>query len=86
MVQGHLTSTEQVRRWYATASHRATPTQGSDMPVVPYGTGHLRKVGAATTGCGLPAMNWPIFWELLIDDATDLCSDCKRTARLEVGP
>jgi len=85
MVQERPRSRERVRQWYVTASHRVVPAGGSDVPEVPYGTSHLRKVGAATTGCGLPAMYWPIFWDLAIQDAAELCNDCKWAARLESG-
>jgi hypothetical protein len=71
------------RQWYVTASHRTARRTGpgaSGVKEVPFGVGHVRQVGAAFTACGQPALDWPIFWDLSVDDPDNMCSDCKWTA------
>jgi hypothetical protein len=75
-----------VRHWYVTASHRKVrrTRQGAVGAMdVPFGLGHVRKVGSPITACGQPALDWPIFWDLSVNDPDDMCSECKWTAVFE---
>lgn len=67
-------------RWYITASHVLRLPPGSAPFEVPWGTSHLRQLGAAETACGLPAMNWPIFWDLNAETVEAVCETCQRKA------
>jgi hypothetical protein len=67
-------------RWYITASHVLRLPSGSDRFEVPWGTGHLRQVGSTDTACGLPALNWPIFWGLNAEDLASGCETCQQEA------
>jgi hypothetical protein len=71
------------RQRYVTASHRTvrrTRPGAAGAREVPFGVGHVRRVGASFTACGEPALDWPIFWDLPVDDPDNMCSDCKWTA------
>jgi hypothetical protein len=71
------------RHWYVTAPHRTvrrTRSGATGAKEVPFGVGHVRQVGAPFTACGEPALQWPIFWDLSLDDPDEMCSDCKWTA------
>jgi hypothetical protein len=70
------------RQWYVTASHRTvrrTRPGATGVKEVPFGVGHVRQVGASFTACGEPALDWPIFWDLSVDDPDEMCSECKST-------
>jgi hypothetical protein len=71
------------RQWYVTAPHRTINRDDGEPFEVPFGIGHVRKVGAPETACGLAALNWPILWDLDLDlaDAGAMCPDCKVAAR-----
>jgi len=71
-------NTDPKSRWLTTARHRAR--YGSPEP---YGTRHAQRVGAATTVCGLPSLQWPVFWDLpfhsRLVDACPICVEYVRT-------
>jgi len=72
-----------MRHWYVTASHRVnrrSPGEGWDLP---YGTAHLRVLGGWFTFCGEAAGLWPIFWDLRIEAADNLCNECARAAGMD---
>jgi len=49
----------------------------------PLGVRHAKKEGAQHTACGLPALNWKLFWHLPFR-ATDAeaCPDCREAVVL----
>jgi len=76
-------STARTRIWYVTASHRRVNRAGNGPFELPFGTAHVRKVGASETACGAPAQNWPIFWDLHGWSAEGMCTECRWVARLD---
>lgn len=70
-------------RWHVTASHRTVRRVGRRYQEMPYGPSHVRKLGAAFTACGRPALNWPLFWDLSVNDPDDMCAECRWTARVD---
>ena len=72
------------KRWYVTASHRRLDRTLTVPVEVPYGTSHVRAVGATVTACGEPAFEWPIFWDTEYDEVEDICRECRWTAHVEM--
>lgn len=75
--------TAHIHGWYVTGSHRLRSQSPSGPAEVPFGRAHLRQVGSSSTACGLPALNWPIFWDLAVNTPVDMCPECRWTAALE---
>lgn len=74
-----------VRRWYVTSAHRVV-RQERGSAVVPFAVGHLKEVGSAATACGLPALDWPIFWDLPLSQADNGCPECAGVLGLDLKP
>lgn len=67
--------------WYLTSPHiRRAPGVARE---VPFGTAHVKLLGAAFTACGQPASNWPVLWGTRLDEPEDFCPDCQWSARSE---
>lgn len=65
------------RTWYVTARHRRADASATDAYLVPFGPAHLREAGGADTACGLPALNWPIFWDVTPSPGLEMCIECR---------
>ncbi len=74
------------RTWQVTAPHRRVSWAGREAFEVPFGTAHLRRLNAASTACGAPALTWPIFWGLSLEQVTRPCLPCLRAAGQPVPP
>ncbi|MDO7868463.1 hypothetical protein [Nocardioides jiangxiensis] len=71
------------RGWVVVATHRGPWRAGGPHP---WGTAHLKRIGAAQTACGQPAQGWRGFWHL--DFRTDVdspCPACTAVLRAETG-
>jgi hypothetical protein len=68
--------------WYITASHRRIGRRRGPIDL-PFGVGHIRKVGSNVTACGLNATSWMIFWTTPVDDVENFCLDCDWVRRVE---
>jgi hypothetical protein len=71
------------RTYYITASHRRIDRTADEPHELPFGVAHVRTAGGPHTVCGVPALNWPIFWGLTATDPDNLCLECKVVARRE---
>jgi hypothetical protein len=70
------------RGWVVVASHR-----GPDRPdgPRPWGTAHVKPIGAAHTACGEPTRTWRAFWHLdFRTDVDDRCQACVAAVRSEL--
>lgn len=66
-----------VPRWFVTARHGVRVAQGSKTQWPPFSTHHAREAGSAVTRCGLPALDWAIFWEMPFDAFGEgACCEC----------
>lgn len=78
-----MKTTAGVKRLYVSAAHRRLDRTFVVPMEVPFGTSHVREVGSSHTACGLPALNWPIFWDTEYDEVDDICRECRWHARME---
>ena len=70
------------RGWVVVAPHRAPQRAGGPHP---WGTAHLKLIGATHTACGEPAHGWHGFWHLdFRTDLDDTCEDCASAVRSEL--
>lgn len=74
------------RTWYVTAKHGRVNRSVTDAYVVPFGPAHLREAGGADTACGLPALNWPIFWDVTPSPGLEMCIACRHVSQVGQGP
>jgi hypothetical protein len=73
-------------RWFVTSPHRVA--RGTEEGWIPYGVRHARQVGSSWTECRLPALGWPMFWEMpFLEERTLLCAGCRAAViHAEYGP
>ena len=67
--------------WVVTAAQKEsklTPTR------VPWGTAHVKQLGAMYTACGVPSANWYVFWEQRL--GTNVCRACREVVAGVAGP
>ena len=50
--------------WFVTGRHRALCKDANGVSWRPYAEHHARRVGDRLTLCGLPAYEWPMFWDM----------------------
>ena len=70
--------------WFATAAHRVRVKSGHPQngALLPWGTVHGRRLGAAQTACGVACLTWPIFFDVDVryESSLEVCADCRRLA------
>ncbi|KQY55832.1 hypothetical protein ASD11_15130 [Aeromicrobium sp. Root495] len=75
--------------WFATAAHKVKaedrdPALGS---LVPWGTVHWKRLGSALTGCGIPCLTWPVFFDVDVRERSlDICPECRRLTTSDQTP
>ena len=75
---------KQKARWRVSARHQIPPH--ASVGPQPFGTYHARWVGASSTLCGEPALNWKFFWELTFEPfAPGACIECSQEVTAQLG-
>lgn len=75
----HRPAARELPRHFVSARHGTLHRDSAtgDSSWRPFGLHHARRVGAPVTECGLPAAEWPMFWELAFPGVpTETCEDC----------
>ena len=68
--------------YFVTAPYRLTVGEWPIDRWAPKGGTHARRAGTAFTACGLPALEWPIFWEYqFAGSREDACPRCAAITR-----
>jgi hypothetical protein len=66
------------RTWYPTAVNGRRYTAGSHSVLRPWGTVHLRAIGSTATLCGVLAVTWPMFFDLVFQPQhPSSCDACR---------
>ena len=52
---------------------------------VPWGTAHVKELGAMYTACGVPSANWYVFWEHRLGSSS-VCRACREVVSGVAGP
>ena len=69
------------REWYVTAKQGMYARTTSETVWVPTADIHLKRLGEATTACGLSTLNWQVFWLDEPSTCAGLCTNCVRVLR-----
>lgn len=76
--------------WFATAAQKVRAKSGHPRhgALVPWGTVHGRRLGAARTACGVACLTWPIFFDVDMhgERSLDICAECRRLTFLDRPP